>query len=427
TIFKNIYKLDNGSFLIFENNQIRLGSYYKIEISEEKIDFRSSVENLGKLLESSVEKRLIADVPVGIFLSGGIDSSTIAYFAKKQKEDIKTFSIGFNEPSFDESSCAKQMAKFLKTDHYHQEFKPIDLLNVIPKITEKLDEPFGDPSILPTYLLSEFTAKRVKVALGGDGGDELLMGYPNHQVQKIISSLSLVNLKSKINFAEILERLLPVSDNNLTLSYKIKRYAHSFSFPALFRDFLNVGGYIKGIEKLFAFQVESGELFKFSEEFLKSYQNKGYLEKINALFLKYYLQDDILFKVDRASMYNSLEARAPFLDFRLADFVNSLPLDYKLRGLETKYILKELMKDKLPKNIVYREKKGFGVPLTRWLKKDLKEYMLEILSRQEINKTNLFDYDFVDKVVKDHLNNKKDNRKILWNLIVFQNWAKRYL
>ncbi|MFH1900533.1 MAG: asparagine synthase (glutamine-hydrolyzing), partial [Patescibacteria group bacterium] len=221
TIFKNIYKLTNGSFLVFENNQVSLNEYYKIEISEEKIDFQSSIENLGKLLEDSVRKRLIADVPIGIFLSGGIDSSAIAYFAKKQKQDIKTFSIGFNEPSFDESSYAQQAAMFLKTDHYHKEFKSMDLLNVIPEVIEKLDEPFGDPSILPTYLLSKFAVREVKVALGGDGGDELLMGYPNHQVQKIISLLGLNHLKSKVNFAEILERLLPVSDKNLTLSYKV--------------------------------------------------------------------------------------------------------------------------------------------------------------------------------------------------------------
>ncbi|MCG2809292.1 MAG: asparagine synthetase B family protein, partial [Candidatus Portnoybacteria bacterium] len=327
TIFKNIHKLENGALLVFKDNKVSLGKYYQIEFGGEEMAFPSAVKNFGELLNDSVKRRLVADVPVGIFLSGGIDSSTIAYFAKKQKEDIKTFSIGFSESSFDESSYAQQVAKLLKTEHYHREFGPQDLLNVIPKITEKLDEPFGDPSILPTYLLSEFTAEKVKVALGGDGGDELLMGYPNHQVQKIISSLGLVNLKSKVNFAKFLERLLPVSDKNLTLSYKIKRYAQSVSFPALFRDFLNIGGYISGFENLFKFKVESGELFKFAGDFLKNYQDKNYLNKINALFLKYYLQDDILFKVDRSSMYNSLEARAPFLDFHLADFVNSLPSD----------------------------------------------------------------------------------------------------
>ena len=336
TIFKNIHKLANGSVLIFKNNQVELGNYYQISVDQKEISFLSAKEKMEELLSDSVEKRLVADVPVGIFLSGGIDSSVIAYFAKNKKHDIKTFSIGFNESSFDESSYAQQVANFLKTEHYHQKFSSKDLLNVIPEIINKLDEPFGDPSILPTYLLSKFTSEKVRVALGGDGGDELLMGYSNHRVQKIISLLGLTNLKSKINFVEGLEKLIPVSDKNLTFSYKMKRYAQSISFPALYRDFLNIGSYFNKIEKLFNFNIEQGNLFNFAEIFLKNYQNKNYLEKINLLFLKYYLEDDILFKVDRASMYNSLEVRAPFLDYRLADFVNSLPLEYKLHGFKTK-------------------------------------------------------------------------------------------
>jgi asparagine synthase (glutamine-hydrolysing) len=153
----------------------------------------------------------------------------------------------------------------------------------------------------------------------------------------------------------------------------------------------------------------------------------SYLEKINLLFLKYYLEDDILFKADRASMYNSLEIRAPFLDFRLADFINSLPLEYKLHGLTTKYILKESMKSKLPNNIIYRKKKGFGIPLTAWLKRDIKEYTAKILNQKEIDKFGLIDYSFVKNIIEEHVNNKRDNRKIIWNLIIFQNWCKNYL
>jgi len=425
TIFKDIYKLANGSFLVFENNQVKIDNYYQIEFNHQEIDFSTAKEKFGNLLEDSVKKRLVADVPVGIFLSGGIDSSVITYFAKKYKEDIETFSIGFEEPSFDESSYAQQIASFLKTNHHHQEFRSQDLLNIIPEVIEKLDEPFGDPSILPTYLLSKFTANQVTVALGGDGGDELLMGYPNHQVQKIINSLGLAHLKIK-GISGILEKLLPVSNKNLTFSYKLKRYGHGWGFDGLYRDFVNIGGYINGFEKMFNFKNRSEELFDFAQDFLSSYNDKKYSEKINLLFLKYYLQDDILFKIDRASMYNSLEVRAPFLDFRLADFVNSLPLNYKLRGLKTKYILKELMKDKLPNNIIGRPKKGFGVPLTLWLKKDLKEYMLENLNQAEIDRVGLFNYDFVNKLIKDHLANKRDNRKVLWNLIIFQSWVKKY-
>jgi asparagine synthase (glutamine-hydrolysing) len=427
TIFKNIHKLENSTFLVFQNNQIKINNYYQIRIEPEEIDFHSALMGLEKLLKDAIQKRLIADVPLGIFLSGGIDSSTIAYFAKEQKKEIKTFSIGFSESSFDESFYAQQVAKLLKTEHYHREFKPEDLLAIIPEVIDNLDEPFGDPSILPTYLLSKFTRERVKVALGGDGGDELLMGYPNHQVQKLVSLLKLYQLRLRGNYGKILERLLPVSDRNLTFSYKAKRYGHSLAFSGLYRDFLNIGSYFSDIDKLFKFEIKPEELFGFVNSFLKDYQDKNYLDQVSLLFLKYYLEDDILFKVDRASMYNSLEVRAPFLDFQLADFVNSLPLNYKLRGLKTKYILKKLMEGRLPKKIVYRKKKGFGVPLTAWLRKDLKKYMLENLDRSEIDKLGLINYQTVAKLIKDHLGKKADNRKVIWNLIIFQHWARNHL
>ena len=427
TVFKDIYKLANGCFLVFKDGEVRVDKYYQVDMAKKDISLSSALNDLEQKLEDSVYRRLMADVPLGIFLSGGIDSSTIAYFAKKQKDDIKTFSIGFKEKSFDESPYARQVADFLRTDHYHKEFTPKDLIDVIPEITSKLDEPFGDPSILPTYLLSRFTRENVKVALGGDGGDELLMGYPNHQVQKMLKLSGIYRLRFKGNYAKVLERALPVSDKNLTFFYKVARYAESVAFPALERDFLNIGAYFKGIDDLFRFNTKPGDLFGFSRDFLGEYKEHDYLSKVNLVFLKYYLQDDILFKVDRASMYNSLEVRAPFLDFELADFVNALPLSFKLRGFKTKYLLKKLMEDKLPKDIVYRKKKGFGVPLTRWLKNELKDYMFSILSLERIRKFGLLNYDMVERLVGEHLAGQRDNRKILWNLIVFQNWCERYL
>jgi len=427
TVFENIYKLENGSFLVFKDNEVEINRFYEIKSNEEKIDFKSALVRLEELLEDSVKRRLIADVPLGIFLSGGIDSSTIAYFAKKHQSQIKTFSIGFSEKTFDESIYAKQVAELLNTEHYHKEFGPNDLLEVIPEIIDKLDEPFGDSSILPTFLLAKFTKEKVTVALGGDGGDELLMGYPNHQIQKLIHLFGLENFKPKITCINFLEKIFPISNKNLVFSYKLKRYVHSLFYPGLYRDFLNIGGYIRDIDNLFKFKINQEEIFKFTDEFLKEYQNQNYQEKINVLFQKYYLEDDILFKVDRAGMYNSLEVRAPFLDFRLADFINSLPLKYKLKRLTGKYILKEVMKNKLPKNIINRKKKGFGIPLTIWLKRDLKNYMLETLNRKDIDDFGIINYDFVEKLINEHLQNKKDNRKILWNLIIFQNWCKNYL
>lgn len=428
TIFNNIFKLENGSFLVAEKGkEISVKTFYEIKIAEKKIDFNSAVNNLEKLLTNSVAQRLIADVPVGVFLSGGIDSSVIAYFAKKEKDDIKTISAGFEEKSFDESFYAKKVSSYLKTEHFHKNFTSKEIIEAIPDVMEKLDEPFGDPSIMPSYLLSKFARENVKVVLGGDGGDELFMGYPNHQVQKMLHFIGLSKSVFKTNYAKVLKRILPVADENLTFSYKIQRYSESLRFPPLFRDFLNIGGYFKGMENLFKSQTKNEDLFDFTNNFLKKYEDKNYLERISLLFQKYYLEDDILFKIDRASMYNGLEVRAPFLDLRLTDFVNSLPLEYKLRRFKTKYILKELMKNKLPKEIIHRKKKGFGVPLSKWLKKELKDYMLKTLSSSEINKFGLLKYEEVKKLISEHLNEKKDNRKIIWNLIIFQNWCDKYL
>ncbi len=426
TIFKNINKLENGQILVFHQEKVELEKYYQFNLEESDTNFNSALNEFEKIIADSVKKRLIADVPVGVFLSGGIDSSTVAYFAKKQKKEIETFSIGFSQKSFDESYYALKAANFLKTKHYHYKFQPDDLIKVIPEIIDKLDEPFGDSSILPTYLLSGFTCKKVKVALAGDGGDELLMGYPNHQVQKIISLFRLDKFKTNINIAEVLENILPVSSKNLTLFYKAKRYSHSLAFNGLWRDFLSIGGYLNNIDGLFNFKIDKSELFNFSNNFLEDFQDASYLKKINLLLLKYYLTDNILFKADRASMYHGLEVRAPFLDYRLADFSNSLPLHWKLKGLKSKYILKCLMKDKLPKEIVYRKKKGFGVPLTLWFRKELKNFLIDNLSKKEINKFGLINYQETKKLINQHLKKERDNRKVLWNLIIFQNWLKRY-
>ncbi|MCK4553667.1 asparagine synthase (glutamine-hydrolyzing) [Candidatus Parcubacteria bacterium] len=428
TIFKNIKKLENGQLLIYKDSKIKLKYYYEISLKENfNISEEEAISELNKLLEKSINMRLISDVPLGVFLSGGLDSSTIAYYAKRQKNNLKTFSIGFDEQSFDETKYAKQVADYLKTDHYHKQFSGQELIEVIPKVFEKLDEPFGDPSILPTYLLSEFTREKVTVALSGDGGDELLCGYPNHKAQKLLAILP-HNLKLNKAIVNIIVKCLPFSEKNMASSFKMQRMLLASQFNGLYRDFIVIGGYNNQFDKLFDFEVKKDTLFDFAANFLVSYQNYSYFQKVNLLFQKYYLSDDILFKADRASMYNSLEVRAPFLDFQVADFLNSLPMSLKLKGFnKSKYILKRLMQNKLPDNIINRQKKGFGVPITKWLNQDLKDFMLDSLSRKNIEKIGFLNHNIVEKLIKQHLNRQVDNRKILWNLIVFQNWYKNII
>jgi len=427
TVFKDIKKLENGQLLIYEKREVLLKKFYNLSVHEIKISEKEAADRLFNILDEAVKIRLISDAPLGVFLSGGIDSSAIAYFAAKHKPGIKTFSIGFDEKSFDESRWAKQAASYLKTEHYHRQFSAEDMIDSLPEIFSKIDEPFGDPSLLPTFLLSRFAKEQVTVALGGDGGDELFMGYPNYKAQKFLNFTGLKKIKISGLPAKILMKFLPYSSKNMAGSFMVQRALMSGKFPAHLRDFAAIGGYHSSFEELFRFGAEKEkELFYFAEEFLKDKKDLDYLSKITLLFQKYYLSDNILFKTDRANMYNSLETRAPFLDYRLVDFANSLPSSFKLKWFKSKYIFKKAMENKLPDRIIHRKKKGFGIPLAGWLRGELRDYMFKSLSENNINEIGFIDYGIVRRLIEEHLSSKMDNKKILWNLIVFQNWHSRF-
>lgn len=427
TVFKDIKKLENGQLLIYEKREVLLKKFYNLSVREIKISEKEAADRLFNILDEAVKIRLISDAPLGVFLSGGIDSSAIAYFAAKHKPGIKTFSIGFDEKSFDESRWAKQAASYLKTEHYHRQFSAEDMIDSLPEIFSKIDEPFGDPSLLPTFLLSRFAKEQVTVALGGDGGDELFMGYPNYKAQKFLNFTGLKKIKISGLPAKILMKFLPYSSKNMAGSFMVQRALMSGKFPAHLRDFAAIGGYHSSFEELFRFGAEKEkELFYFAEEFLKDKKDLDYLSKITLLFQKYYLSDNILFKTDRANMYNSLETRAPFLDYRLVDFANSLPSSFKLKWFKSKYIFKKAMENKLPDRIIHRKKKGFGIPLAGWLRGELRDYMFKSLSENNINEIGFIDYGIVRRLIEEHLSSKMDNKKILWNLIVFQNWHSRF-
>lgn len=429
TVFKDIAKLENGQMLVLENGQIRLEKFYELEIKEgAKTSEKKAAEELAGLLEDSVKIRLMSDAPLGVFLSGGIDSSAVAYFAKKYKPDLKTFSIGFREKTFDESNYIKLVARAIGSNHYHKEFSPKEMTDSLPEIFVKLDEPFGDPSLLPTFLLSKFAREQVTVALGGDGGDELFMGYPNYKFQKILHLTGLWKIKINDFFAKHLLKIFPASSKNMAFSFMAQRAIMSGKFPAHLRDFAAVGGYHRLLKELFPFGKEAEkELFVFADEYLDGHKDSDYLTKVVLLFQKYYLSDNILFKADRASMYNSLEERSPFLDFRLVDFANSLPHSLKLKGFNSKHIFKKAMEGKLPDVIINRKKKGFGIPLAAWLRNELKDFMLETLNEGNIKETGFINYDIIRRLINDHLSGKIDNKKILWNLIIFTRWFKNNL
>jgi len=428
SIYKDIQKLEAASYLVFKNGKIvEKSTYWQVSFEPLNVSFNEAKQYLDTLLDSAVRDRLMSDVPLGVFLSGGLDSSTVAYYAQKNStQKIKTFSIGFSEKSYDESDYAKLVAKALNTEHYEQTLSAADSLALIPEIFEKLDEPFADPSIIPTYFLSKFTHKHVTVALGGDGSDELLAGYPTfisgHYADMMHRMPDFI-LRLMRNAAE----MLPASDQNISFDFKVKQFMKGFQSHVDYTHSLWLGSFTPADKKgLFTKDtlntITNGDGLGCVDRYLNELPNAGTFNRILYTYYKTYLQDDILVKVDRASMMNSLEVRAPFLDTRIVEYISRLPEAYKIKGNNVKRLLKETVRGKIPDDIIDRPKKGFGIPVSLWLRNELKVLCLDLLSEQKIKSGGLFNHKYVNQITQEHLSGKKNHRKLLWNLIVFQLW-----
>jgi asparagine synthase (glutamine-hydrolysing) len=431
SIYKGLNKLEPGHFIEFKNNNIKKIKFWDIKSENKKINLNKAIESLDNLMSEAVKKRMVADVPVGIFLSGGIDSSAIAYYAmKNSKNKIKTFSIGFQDKSFDELKYANIVSKLLNTEHYEKVLSEKDSIDVIHNISNLLDEPLADASIIPTYLLSKYAREHVTVALGGDGGDELFWGYDTFVAHKLSFIYDLVPDFIKKIFIKSLD-MIPTSFSNISLDFKIKKFIQGYTKKPLHRHFTWLGAFLPNERnKLFKNnilnQIKDFNEFEDIDNYAESFSEKNGYDIHSFLYQRTYMMDDILVKVDRASMYNSLEVRTPFLDTDIVEFANSLPIKLKCKGLQRKYILKKLLEGKLPKEIIYRKKKGFGMPIAKWLRTDLKPLVDELLNKEFINEQNIFNYDYIKTLVDDHMNMIRDNRKYIWTLLVFQMWYKRF-
>lgn len=434
TIFSDAWKLPPASYLVWDGKRAEIKEYWSLsnleEVDKDLTEREVESRILGRLRDS-VKRRLISDVPLGIFLSGGIDSSVIAAFAQKEVPGkVKTFSIGFDDPSFDESEYASLVSRFLGTEHYEQRMTPQDLLDIIPNLPEILDEPMADASILPTYLLSKFTRKYVTVALGGDGGDELFAGYPTYlahrmamQYERFLGALHPLIVR--------LGNLLPVSDDNISFDFKVKKFLSGIGYPDGVRNSLWLGSFSPDdMEKAVSPLIrEKFDQVRLTEDIVfheKAFSARDPITAMQYLDLKLYLQESILTKVDRASMACSLEVRAPLLDHELVEFVMGLPSSLKLRGLTPKYILKRAVKSLLPDEVIRRKKKGFGVPIAKWVKGPLKDLFEDLLSPDRIGREGFLNPSYVSRLLQDHLSNKKDNRKQLWTLLVWELWVNQY-
>ncbi|HXF74920.1 MAG TPA: asparagine synthase (glutamine-hydrolyzing) [Methylomirabilota bacterium] len=434
TIFRSIKKLLPGHYLIYARGQSREARYWDIPIEDEAPAKRSPAqcaEELKALLDRAVKRRLVADVPVALFISGGLDSGIVAALAAKAKNQLRGFSIGFDEPSFDESAYAEQVAASLGIHHHLKIFDGRAMLRLAPKLPEILDEPLADPSVLPLHLLSQFASQYAKVVLSGEGGDELFAGYQTFQAHRLMSYYGALPAFVKRSLVK-LSAHLPVSHDYLSLDYKLRQFLKGDGVPPEIRFFLWRGAFSAAEkEKLLQPEVrrELGDhnAYEDIDRYVRESGLNSAMERLLYLCMKLYLQDNNLVTVDRASMANGLEVRCPFLDQDVVEFACRLPTQYKLHGFETKYLLKKAAAGMLPRSIVHRQKKGFGVPLAKWLGGDLKEFMLDHLSENRIRRQGLFNYPYVKRLLDEHLAKRSDHREPLWALLVFQSWYERYI
>lgn len=432
SIFKGINKLKPGHFLKFHRGSCEVKQYWRLDLNMRNtgINLTTAGERLRELLEDSVKIRLVSDVPLGAFLSGGIDSSSVVYFMKDvHGARVKTFSISFDDPSFDESRYSKIVSAYLNTEHYDKRMTDEDMIEAIPVVFDFLDEPLGDASIIPTYILSKFARDNVTVALSGDGGDELFAGYPTYYAHRFAETYSRV-IPSFFH-KNIIKRVadsLPVSFDNFSIDFKLKRFFNFAKYPSLRRNIFWLGSFTDyELKDLLLYPPNRSGFYEEQEKIFNNYNMiNDTVEQVQVLDFFFYLQEDVLVKVDRASMACSLEVRIPFLDPRIVEFVWSLPLNFKLRKLKTKYLLKKTMKGLLPNSVLNRRKKGFGIPVAKWVTGKMRDMILDTFSDTRIKNDGFFNAKYIKNLLNEHFRKRKDHRKKLWTLFVFQHWLRRY-
>ena len=434
SIYEGINKLPAAHKLTLEDGRVNVERYWRLsyKTAEPVPSENDAAQHLRDLMADAVRMRLVSDVPLGVLLSGGVDSSSVAALAvAASSEPVKTFSISFAEASFDESAYARSVAKFLGTDHHEERLSANLAANLVSEIGAWMDEPFSDPSLVPTYLLSRFTRKHVTVALGGDGGDELFAGYPMYAALRWAEFYKRVPPVLRAGIVEPLVKLLPVKTKNLSLDYKAARFITGSKYDTVARHHVWFGSFTpeEHLQLLTpdALAASDGDIYADARAMAAECDSDDLVTQMQSVDTRLYLAEDILTKVDRASMAVSLEVRAPFLDPRVAEFAASLPCNYKLRGHKTKYILKKAVKQMLPPFVTRRGKKGFGVPVAEWLKVKLRPVARDLLSPARVRRAGVFNPEYVARLQDEHERGVANHRKLLWTLLMFELWHESFI
>ncbi len=430
TIFRGIHKLLPGQALVYEDGKVSVSTYWSLEY-DRKLRLRSEeeyVEAFRNLLEESVRLRLVSDVPLGAFLSGGLDSSSIvAVMSRLMRQPVKTFSIGFKEEAYNELPYARDVAQRFGTDHHEFIVEPT-ALDVLPKLVRVYDEPYADSSAIPTYYLSELSGQAVTVILNGDGGDELLGGYPRykyHELERWANRYAVDGMRKSLR--GILSRL-PLA----SLLPAGRRMADRVGQPFA-AAYLNRICYFSPAEKASLYTpgfdevIRGHDSYELLRKWFEEAQAGELLDQLLAVDTRSYLPDDLLVKVDRATMTHGLEARSPFLDHKIMEFAASLPIDLKVRNGVSKYLLKRAMRGALPDPIIMRNKQGFGVPIDRWFREDCRDFVRETLLSSRSVTRGYFVRDRVQELIENHQQRGIACGYRLYALLMLELWHREYI
>jgi asparagine synthase (glutamine-hydrolysing) len=429
TLLRDVQKVRAGHYATVTVDGLSTEPYWTLEFRSRDIGAAEATDRMGELLDRSVRLRMVADVPVGLFLSGGLDSTAVGYYMAQHSPSVRAFTIGFEEQAFDEREYATAAASHLGLSHDIEILSEARVLELLPRVTDILDDPIADPSVIPTHLLSQFTRGHVKVALGGDGGDEVLMGYRTYQALKVSGWLDVLPWTVRSAVARGARRL---PDRAASLYGKGRRFVAGLDVPPERRLLARLGAFGTSARR-FTAQDLRGQLparvdTEALEEIARSSSGaRDWGDRTVAAYLRAYLQEDILVKVDRASMAASLEVRAPFLDPDLIDFLATVPSSLKLAGLTRKSLLRRLMRGRIPDRIIDRPKQGFGAPLDAWFRGGLSRLAHDVLDPARLARSHLLDPTAAGRLLDEHRASAADHGNRLWSMVQLQLWYERWI
>lgn len=428
TIFNEIKKLEQGHYLEIDSKRhIYNHLYYdvaSIELKDPCDDYETATTKIRTMVEDAVRKRMVSDVPIGAFLSGGIDSSVVcAVMSKYSDQPINTFSIGFEQKEYDETERAKMLAKHIGANHTQYTLRYDDVLNILDDILLYYDEPYGGSSAIAAYYVAQIAAQKVKVVLTGDCADELMGGYEKYLGAYYTTRYKKIPAILRTPF-EFFVTHIPANsytNNFLRKANKVIRYSKDIGFD-LYYDFLCVA-YTDSERSRLLKTSNYIEIKPYYKELYDRFNpNLTFLQKQQLMDVGRVLEGQMFVKVDRACMHCSLENRAPFIDSKIMNYALSMNDEYKIKGRNKKRILKDAFRDLLPEDTLKFSKRGFRVPVDYWLRNELKEELLVLCSKDFIEKQGLFEYEYIKGVIDAHISQKENNRNKLWNLYVFQKW-----